>query len=138
MDAGKCSASGPGLSLAIAKKAEGFTVTTMTGHNRLRSLPSHGKELGIEFSQDGKTVRSALKVAETGTGQYSLTYKVDAAGLYQMTVLVSKRHISGSPFTVEVGVGDACGAKCKASGEGLRRAKACTHAHTRAHVCMDT
>ena len=51
-----------------------------------------------------------------------MAYAVTKPGQYEMAVLVNKQPIAESPFDVEVGVGEAFGAKCKASGDGLRRA----------------
>ena len=51
-----------------------------------------------------------------------MAYEVAKPGHYEMAVLVNKQPISGSPFSVDVGVGEAFGGKCKASGDGLKRA----------------
>ena len=76
------------------------------GDGRADDWATHELTVGAarECVWQRKQVSVAANVVEIDTGHYSVIYKLDSPGQYEMSVLVNKRPIADSPFTVHVGV----------------------------------
>ena len=103
------------------------------GDGRADDWATHELTVGAarECVWQRKQVSVAANVVEIDTGHYSVIYKLDSPGQYEMSVLVNKRPIADSPFTVHVGPDDAFDLKRRS------RMEAHTHGilHMRTCIC---
>ena len=114
---------GDEVAIEIDRNGDGIVDAWATHHLRVGAVGYTPEQVAELRRQGAQAVSVQAKVKEAGTGLYSVTYMLDQPGQYRMDVLVKGEPIADSPFDLRTGVGDAFGPKCRASGDGLRRAR---------------
>ena len=93
---------GDNIAIEIDPNGDGQVDDWATHHLTVGAAECSPEQVRQLHHQSGKGVLVAVKVIEKGTGHYSVTYKLDSPGQYEMAVLVSKHPIADSPFTLRV------------------------------------
>jgi hypothetical protein len=93
-----CTVAGPGLarSLAVGARAR----ATLTARDAYGNARRRGGDV-VELALSGPARGRALAVADRGDGSYEVSWELQAAGAYRLSVLVGRAHAHGSPFSVQ-------------------------------------
>lgn len=125
-----------GATLGIAGEVSRFVVTArdsndndcrVGGENVEAFLIAPPTAAGSQLSAAGAAGVRAT-VLDTSDGGYSATYRVTAAGVYEMAVSIDGQPIKGSPFATTVRPGATCAGLSTLSGGGRSSAVAGTSA----------
>ena len=110
-DSGSCSATGPGLTEAIAKIPATFSIITPE-----KNLLEKPDALLVEVTSG--SAKASVTIDDKGNGTYLVTYTAPKEGKYTITALFFGNPIPGSPFEPKV-LPPADASKCRAYGPAL-------------------
>jgi len=96
-----CTASGEGLSKAVADEPTDFILTCRTADKELVDMSDDMAELSVGIAPDLEGTR-IIGVEHQALGQYKVMYVASRAGKFRITVLVSSLGIQSQPFVIDV------------------------------------
>lgn len=93
---------GEGMRAAVAGALATFKIQVKNSRGRYVDAGGAHVSVQIRSGATQRAVNMQVKVSDNGDGTYSVTYTPPAAGVFALEVLLNKRHIAGSPFTLRV------------------------------------